>query len=46
MTFLPLQLPCILWLKIKKPRRFNASWLANWVRISGYLNFSDETPDT
>ncbi|KAK3144563.1 hypothetical protein QOZ80_4AG0314750 [Eleusine coracana subsp. coracana] len=23
-------LPCILWLKIKKPRRFSASWFANW----------------
>ena len=25
------QLPCILWLKIKKPPRFSASWCANWV---------------
>uniref|UniRef100_A0A0D9ZLR9 Amino acid transporter transmembrane domain-containing protein n=1 Tax=Oryza glumipatula TaxID=40148 RepID=A0A0D9ZLR9_9ORYZ len=23
-------LPCILWLKIKKPPRFSASWFANW----------------
>lgn len=23
-------LPCILWLKIKKPPRFSASWLVNW----------------
>ncbi|KAK1683589.1 hypothetical protein QYE76_044437 [Lolium multiflorum] len=23
-------LPCILWLKIKKPRRFSATWFANW----------------
>jgi hypothetical protein len=26
-----LQLPCILWLKIKKPRKFSVSWFANWV---------------
>lgn len=23
-------LPCVLWLKIKKPPRFSASWCANW----------------
>ncbi|XP_062185174.1 lysine histidine transporter-like 6 [Phragmites australis] len=23
-------LPCVLWLKIKKPPRFSASWFANW----------------
>ncbi|XP_031498260.1 lysine histidine transporter-like 6 [Nymphaea colorata] len=23
-------LPCIIWLAIKKPRRFSLSWLANW----------------
>uniref|UniRef100_A0A453C5B9 Uncharacterized protein n=1 Tax=Aegilops tauschii subsp. strangulata TaxID=200361 RepID=A0A453C5B9_AEGTS len=38
MIFLLLQLPCILWLKIKKPRRFSAPWFANWVHISGHLN--------
>ncbi|WOH13379.1 hypothetical protein DCAR_0832889 [Daucus carota subsp. sativus] len=26
-------LPCILWLTIKKPKRFSASWLINWVCI-------------
>ena len=25
------QLPCILWLKIKKPKTFSFSWFANWV---------------
>ena len=32
--FLLLQLPCILWLKIKKPRTFSASWFANWVHTT------------
>lgn len=27
------QLPCVLWLKIKKPPRFSASWCANWVSV-------------
>ncbi|KAF8389790.1 hypothetical protein HHK36_024309 [Tetracentron sinense] len=26
-------LPCIMWLAIKKPRRFSRSWLINWVCI-------------
>jgi hypothetical protein len=34
------QLPCILWLKIKKPRRFSASWFANWV---GTLNSEERS---
>jgi len=25
------QLPCILWLKIKKPKTFSLSWFINWV---------------
>lgn len=28
-----LQLPCIMWLAIKKPRKFGLSWTVNWVRI-------------
>ncbi|CAN6248036.1 unnamed protein product [Urochloa humidicola] len=24
------ELPCILWLKIKKPPKFSVSWFANW----------------
>ncbi|XP_059645112.1 lysine histidine transporter 1-like [Cornus florida] len=26
-------LPCIMWLAIKKPRRFSLSWIANWICI-------------
>ncbi|WOK98254.1 hypothetical protein Cni_G06964 [Canna indica] len=26
-------LPCIIWLTIKKPRRFSLSWFANWICI-------------
>ncbi|KAF3653806.1 Lysine histidine transporter-like 1 [Capsicum annuum] len=26
-------LPCIMWLKVKKPRRFSTSWLINWACI-------------
>ncbi|KAF3781429.1 Lysine histidine transporter-like 6 [Nymphaea thermarum] len=28
--FVSLELPCIIWLAIKKPRKFSLSWLANW----------------
>jgi hypothetical protein len=27
-----LQLPCIMWLAIYKPKKFSFSWIANWVR--------------
>jgi hypothetical protein len=26
------QLPCIMWLSIYKPKRFSLSWCTNWVR--------------
>jgi hypothetical protein len=26
-------LPCIIWLKVKKPKRFSPSWLINWILI-------------
>lgn len=27
------QLPCVIWLKIYKPRRWSASWITNWFCI-------------
>ncbi|KAM1769870.1 hypothetical protein ACFX11_044883 [Malus domestica] len=27
-------LPCIMWLAIKKPRKFSLSWIINWVCIT------------
>jgi hypothetical protein len=32
-----LQLPCIMWLIICKPRRFSLSWFTNWVRRGSKL---------
>lgn len=29
-----LQLPCIMWLALYKPKRFSLSWIVNWVRIT------------
>ena len=29
--FFFLQLPCVMWLAIKKPEKFGLSWLINWV---------------
>jgi hypothetical protein len=30
-VFYSLQLPCIMWLIIYKPKRFSLSWITNWV---------------
>jgi hypothetical protein len=38
-----LQLPCIMWLIICKPRRFSLSWFTNWVRRGSKL-LSDVLP--
>jgi hypothetical protein len=32
-----LQLPCIMWLIICKPKRFSLSWFTNWVRRKSKL---------
>lgn len=37
-----LQLPCIMWLVLHKPKRFSWSWICNWVcrtKVSMILNF-------
>lgn len=34
-----MQLPSIMWLIIKKPKRFSITWLVNWVNIYIYIFF-------
>lgn len=29
-----LQLPCIIWLKLFKPKAFSLSWIVNWVALN------------
>lgn len=39
---LSLQLPCIIWLILKKPKRFGLSWTINWVcMLLSFINNND-----